>query len=153
MHVKSYIQVADNFTYGELYGHRPDNRPETVEQFLNLLYGTHKILQPIRRVFGAVHVSSGRRCKNYNRSVGGTLTSDHLTGNAFDIICTEANITTVYRWAIDNLKYDKIIFERRGKTHWLHISFKRLGNNRQLSLVSLSAGNYAPYNGQNLEAR
>ena len=44
------------------------------------------ILEKIRLQFGApVHISSGNRCPEYNRSVGGAKNSQHLKSRAADI--------------------------------------------------------------------
>lgn len=151
INMQSDTQITENFKYEELYGKRPDNRPETEEQFCNLLYGAYKILQPVRDQFGLIYVTSGRRNLQHNRSLGSKDTSDHVTGNAYDIVPKYENCDKVYKWIIDNLNYDKVIFERRGNTEWIHVSFKRLDRNRKLNYVSLSKNKYVPYNGQSLE--
>lgn len=48
-------------------------------------------LQKIRTVFGkAIKISSGLRCANHNRAVGGVVNSYHLIGKAIDIPCTDS---------------------------------------------------------------
>lgn len=147
----SDTQITDNFKYKELYGNRPDNKPENEEQFCNLLYGAYNILQPIRDEFGLIYVSSGRRSLEYNRLIGSKDTSQHISGEAYDIFAKYENCDKVYKWIIDNLEYDQVIFERRGNAEWIHVSFKRLGKNRKRNLVSLQKCLYVPYNGQCLE--
>ena len=151
MHIKDDFGITENFTFGELYGNNPNNKPENEDQFLNLLFGTFSILQPIRNKFGSIYVSSGRRSLEYNRQIGSKDTSDHITGNAFDIFAKEFDCSVLFDWINKNIEYDKLIFERRGNTEWLHISFKRIGENRKLNYVSLEKNVYKAYNGQSLE--
>ena len=42
-------------------------------------------LEEVREEFGPVRVTSGARCPEYNRSVGGSDKSQHLFGRAADI--------------------------------------------------------------------
>ena len=52
----------------------------------NLQYLCQTVLEPLREHFGMpVVVSSGYRCKELNRVVGGVWNSQHLTGEAADI--------------------------------------------------------------------
>lgn len=44
-----------------------------------------KLLDIIRLKFGAVTITSGARCKKYNKKIGGYPSSQHLVGKAADI--------------------------------------------------------------------
>lgn len=44
-----------------------------------------KYLQDVRDEYGAVTIESSLRCKTHNKNVGGTSTSKHMKGKAFDI--------------------------------------------------------------------
>ncbi len=58
------------------------------------------ILQKIRSRFGkAVKINSGYRCKTHNKSVGGALKSNHLTGTAADIAVSGISPTEVAAFA------------------------------------------------------
>jgi len=49
------------------------------------------ILNLIRDVYGSpMLVTSGSRCSKHNKAVGGSKKSDHLTGKAVDIYCSDA---------------------------------------------------------------
>lgn len=122
-------RISKNFTLGELVGHRQDNLPENLSQLINLVNITTTILQPLRDNFGKILVTSGRRSREYNKSIGGKITSQHILGEAVDIQCADADIEEVFKFAIYNLKTDQIIFEEKGSAKWLHISL-RIDKNR-----------------------
>ena len=57
--------------------------PEHLENFKNLAIN---IFEPIRKHFGKpIHISSGYRSKELNTAIGGSLTSQHCSGEAIDI--------------------------------------------------------------------
>ncbi len=93
----------------------------------------HNVLEPLRQHVGEpVEISSGYRCPALNAKVGGSSTSQHMRGEAADI--RHNNVKTLIRWFIwmmDNLPYDQLIWEHRGTTYWIHVSY-RAGHNRQV---------------------
>ena len=148
MFIPQDAYITKNFKYKELYGNKPENLPFNEFQFLNMIYGCINILQPIREKFGRITVSSGRRSKFYNKKIGGSITSQHISGEAFDIVPMEIDAITVFKWCVDNLDYDQIIFENRNNvTSWIHISTKRIGENRKQALTSFKKGQYKIYGG------
>lgn len=44
------------------------------------------ILEPLRHRFGAIYISSGYRCRRLNNAVGGVMNSQHMRGEAADIL-------------------------------------------------------------------
>lgn len=118
-----------HFTFNEFersdtaYRHCIDNTaPESVRK--NIAALVDKVLDPLREAWGKpITVTSGYRCPELNRRVGGVPTSMHLTGHAADI--TTGNTVDnrrLYQLAQDlGLPY----FELIGKNYdfkWLHIS-------------------------------
>ena len=65
--------------------------------FKNKLYFkllAEKVFQPIRDHFGVpIRISSGYRSKDLNTAVGGSLSSQHCTGEAIDIDMDGTTIT------------------------------------------------------------
>ena len=148
MFVDRNKNITKNFKYKELFCDKALNMPEDAEQFLNLFYGCVNILQPIRDKFGEITISSGRRSRRYNKKIGGSNKSQHIIGEAFDIIPMTEEAFKVFEWCVYNLEYDQIIYEERNHvSKWIHISVKRLGRNRKESLVSLEKGKYQLYRG------
>lgn len=86
------MQLSDNFTLEELIcsnvaqRNNINNVPE-LEQLNNLQKLCNEILQPVRDYFGKpIIVTSGYRCTALNKLVGGSSSSQHLKGEAADII-------------------------------------------------------------------
>ena len=90
-----------------------------------------QILEPLRLHFGTpVVISSGYRCPALNRAVGGVPNSQHLTGEAADIVLPK--LADAFYWLIDNTPFDQLGFESKGTTKWIHVSCKLdLSQNRQ----------------------
>lgn len=88
--------------------------------YINLRRLCHRVLQPLRRALGPVHVTSGYRPAKLNRLIGGSATSQHLTGQAADIVVTGCSPLEVAQWLRDNVKgYDQLIHEFG---EWVHVS-------------------------------
>ena len=92
------------------------------------------VLDRLRGEWGRpIIVTSGYRCKELNAAVGGTRNSQHLKGQAADIVSDdfEAFRRFVHRWCKDN-EFDQCIFEHGGGREWIHISYVEGRNRRQM---------------------
>lgn len=109
-----------------------DNTPSFEEvKHLNKLCDT--ILQPLRDAWGsAINVTSGYRCSELNRAVGGASTSAHLRGYAADMqIPKMKDFDKFVAFTVDFLKgrnFDQLLIETSGKTRWLHIGLYSSSN-------------------------
>ena len=99
-----------------------------------------QVLEPLRQHFGIpVVISSGYRCPALNQAVGGVANSQHLTGEAADIILPPLTLPSTssgqanthhstlnewFYWLIDNVPFDQLGFESKGTTKWIHVSCK-----------------------------
>lgn len=82
------------------------------------------VLDPLREAWGKpIRVTSGYRCAELNRAVGGSLKSQHLTGEAVDLTTgNKVENRKVFQLAIElKLPFDQIISEN--DYSWLHISY------------------------------
>lgn len=106
-----------------------DNTPdaEVIENLRNLCT---KVLEPLREHLGQpVVITSGFRSKRLNETVGGVKNSQHLRGEAADLMVEgEKQARDWIRWMMDFLEFDQLILEKKGKKVWVHVSLKR---NRQ----------------------
>lgn len=136
------------FKFGEMIRYRADNIPNN-EELINLTQLCICVLDKIREKFGAVTITSGYRNIAYNKSVGGASKSQHITGQASDFIIKSANLKDVYKWIINNLEYDQVIFEVSGNTKWIHISYN-IENNRKDNLIYIN-GTYYKYDFDKIE--
>jgi hypothetical protein len=84
------------------------------------------IIKPIRERFNDVRITSAFRSVELNAAVGGVPDSQHLNGEAVDIVVPDKEV--VAQWIIDNLDFDQLIIEPT----WLHISYKKNGNRKEV---------------------
>ena len=92
------------------------------------------VLDRLRGEWGRpIIVTSGYRCKELNAAVGGTHYSQHLKGQAADIVSDdfEAFRRFVRRWCKDN-EFDQCIFEHSSDSECIHISYVEGRNRRQM---------------------
>lgn len=110
-------------------------------------YLANYILQRIRDRFGRIKVDSGYRSRAVNSKAGGSVSSQHLRGEAADIVPKEANIADVYRWIVEEsgIPFGQCIWENGGL--WIHISLVRDGVNNQ-ALTTKDGKRYRLYNGK-----
>lgn len=86
----------------------------------------------VREIVGyPLVISSGFRCKDLNKAVGGTICSQHLLAEAIDIVCPKLKVETVFsRIKNSDLKFDQLIIEQNSAgSKWVHIS---IGSRKQL---------------------
>ena len=111
-----------------------DNNPsEDVKKNIELL--VEKILDPLRESFGKpIIVTSGYRCKELNKAVGGAAKSQHMSGEAADIRSVEDSKRAnkeLFNLIIElGLPFDQLINEH--DYDWVHVSYGK--RNRRMIL-------------------
>ena len=133
------IKLSENFTLEEMV------RSMTAEKFkipnipdANQVAGLRNlcvnILQPIRDKWGKpIRISSGFRSYALNKKVGGVATSQHLKGEAADIVCDDNNVLwKIIREMIYNgeIVVGQLIDEKN--LMWIHISLPMGKNVNQI---------------------
>ena len=137
------MRLSEHFTLGELISsqtarnHKPHPIPNIplkrhVTALQNLAV---RCLEPTRQHFCVpIVVTSGYRCEPLNRLVGGVASSQHLLGEAADIViprkhwpfcvtCEEQMARILFDWMRDCLPdYDQLILEHKGQSWWVHVS-------------------------------
>lgn len=107
-----------------------DNTPKNDEIIGNINY-TLQRLEKIRIQYNKpIVITSGYRCEELNRLVGGVKDSYHLSGLAVDLKYD----SELFGFIKKNCKYDKLILERGNKHTWIHLQFRK-GNERNCSLT------------------
>ena len=132
------MRLSKNFTLFELtYSDTASklgfkNLP-TQEEIRNLGALAQNVLQPLRDMLGKpITITSGFRNKLLNQKVGGASNSQHLYGQAADIIVLGMKVEDLYNYIKNsNLIYDQLIFEQTKNTKWVHISYNKKFNRRQ----------------------
>jgi hypothetical protein len=124
--------------------------PEHIENFKLL---AENVFQPIREHFGVpIHISSGYRSKALNTAVGGSLSSQHCSGEAIDIDMDGTSVTNaqIFNYIKDNLNFDQMIWEFGTDTNpdWVHVSYESTGKQRKQLLKAVKSAkgtSYLPY--------
>jgi len=113
-----------------------DNTPSQWE-INNLTAIADHIFQPIRDHFGVpIGVSSGFRCRDLNKAIGGSKYSQHMIGEALDIdadIYGKVTNADIFNYIKKNLEWDQMIWEfgNDEEPNWVHVSYKEGGVNRK----------------------
>ena len=110
-----------------------NNPSEDVKKNIELL--VEKILDPLREKFGKpIIVTSGYRCKELNKAVGGAAKSQHMSGEAADIRTVEDSKSAnkeLFKLIIElGLPFDQLINEH--DYDWVHVSYGK--RNRRMIL-------------------
>ena len=107
----------------------------------NLKTLSENILEPLRdHACQPIVISSGYRCPALNSAVGGSKTSQHLTGEACDIhIPSIIQGKQWMEWIMDNTTFDQLIWERNSAgAHWIHVSCKSAPDKNRHQVLRLS---------------
>jgi zinc D-Ala-D-Ala carboxypeptidase len=113
-----------------------DNTPND-QEINNLKSIAENIFQPIRDHFGVpIGISSGFRCKKLNAAIGGSKTSQHMSGSALDIDADMYGKITnkqVFDYIRENLDFDQLIWEFGNDENpsWVHVSYQHNDENRK----------------------
>lgn len=133
------MYITTNFTLEELYKSNTAsklgiNNVPNKDVSSNLMILAVKILQPLREAYGKpITVTSGYRSFELNKAVKGSSTSQHLKGEAADLV-TDNNkkLFEVAKRLIDEgkIKVGQLIDEYNYK--WIHISLPNNKHNNQI---------------------
>ena len=104
-----------------------------IEQLDNMLNLIVYCLQPVRNMLNKpMIISSGFRCPQLNKLVGGVANSQHLSGQAADFIVPGESVAgIIFKIQTSNIEYDQLIHERINGKEWVHISYNKGKNRRQ----------------------
>lgn len=97
-----------------------------IKNLQNLCY---RVLQPLRNHYGKpIIISSGYRCRVLNDAVGGAPLSQHMRGEAADIVFP--NLKTAEDWIMfirNHCVFDQLFLEHKAGTNkwWIHVSCRQ----------------------------
>ena len=109
------------------------NNTPSVGVLRNLCNLMTEVLEPARVKLGApIIVTSGYRCVALNEAVGGVKNSQHIKGQAADLVCTRLEDKRKLFRILSEMDCDQLLWETNSKgTQWIHVSFVAHGENRQ----------------------
>lgn len=125
------------------------NTPDK-EDIANLIDIATHVFQPLRDHFDVpIAVSSGYRCKELNKAVGGSRTSEHMVGRALDLDAdTYGGVTNkeIFEFIKKNLEFNQLIWEFGDDENpeWVHVSYHK-GNNKKRVLRAIRDGKTTVY--------
>jgi len=121
-------------------------------QLANMRVLAERVFEPIRTHFNVpIYISSFFRTEEVNRLVGGSPTSDHMTGRSVDIDMDGRPGPTnaeIFHYIRENLEFDQLIWELGNDTNpgWVHVSYRE-GNNRN-QVLRYDGSTYTPFSTQ-----
>ena len=143
------MNLSQHFTLGELTKTKSGIKNVPNEAQVENLRRVCRWLEQLRRRWNNLYgdgddpiiINSGFRSPEVNRAVGGSATSNHLTGCAVDI--RVAGIEQLLRYAVILLDisdlnkedFDELLLEKRGGVMWLHFAVRAEGNRRKVRLM------------------
>ena len=117
-----------------------NNTPDDDNILQNLEAVAREVFQPCREfVGGPLYVSSGFRSRALNDAIGGSKSSQHISGMALDLDADVFGGKTnaeIFAFIKENLAFDQLIWEFGDDDNpdWIHVSFHRWGDNRRRCL-------------------
>ena len=138
------MQLTDNFSLAQLtFSETAEQKgidnaapPEIVGNLRRLANG----LEAVQALLGMpLDISSGYRCPELNRAVGGSPTSQHTLGLAADFVCAGFGTPLDVAAAIQAsaIEFDQCILEYG---RWVHLSFSTAPRGRVLSIYNSHDG-------------
>lgn len=136
------MQLSKNFALAELTHSQTASRLKlsnipSAEIIKKMSLLCEKVLQPVRDHFDKpVIISSGYRSPAVNKAVGGSSSSQHMSGEAADFIIPSIDNFTLAKWIQDNLNYDQLILEfyTGGNSGWIHVGYSSRHKNQELTI-------------------
>ena len=152
MQLSTNLSLAE-VTRSETAKRRGISNMPTAEHIENFKKLAINIFQPIREHFGKpIIISSGYRSAELNKAIGGSLSSQHSSGEAIDIDMDGTDITNkqIFDYIKENLNFDQMIaeFPKQGNPDWVHVSFAANRSQRKQILVAKKVNGkttYIPY--------
>jgi hypothetical protein len=152
MQLSTNLSLAE-VTRSETAKRRGISNMPTAEHIENFKKLAINIFQPIREHFGKpILISSGYRSAELNKAIGGSLSSQHCSGEAIDIDMDGTDITNaqVFNYIKENLNFDQMIWEfgTDANPDWVHVSFAANRSQRKQILVAKKVNGkttYIPY--------
>lgn len=131
------MQLTPHFTLEELARtdvktYKLSNIAFAKEQ-MGKMYMLAGFAERVREIVGKpMTITSGYRCPDLNKAVGGAISSQHKLGEAIDFVCKGLTTNEIAcKIAVSDLKFQQLIIEHSGSKVWVHVS---IGSKREILL-------------------
>ncbi|MDH6304499.1 uncharacterized protein YcbK (DUF882 family) [Parabacteroides sp. PF5-5] len=130
------MNITKDFTWEEmLYSHTAGmhniiNQPGKEER-IAIEELVKRLLQPLRLAYGKpIRITSGYRCAQLNKRVGGVPSSQHVKGQAADCVIKGSASVLLGVLLVHKLPFDQAILYK--KQNFLHLSLHPYNNRYQI---------------------
>lgn len=108
-----------------------DKNLEEGKKQLGKMYMLAGFAERVREIVGRpMTITSGYRCPDLNKAVGGAISSQHKLGEAIDFVCKGLTTEEIAcKIATSDLKFQQLIIEHSGSKVWVHVS---IGSKREV---------------------
>ena len=143
------MKLSKHFTLEEMTATmvRDITNTPSLDEAENLRFLCEHVLEPVREQFGPMHTTSGFRSKSLNVIIGGSKTSMHTRGCAWDGVPLREGVkfTEVIEWIrASGVPFDQVIYEFG---RWIHIGTRTNGEYcRREALMIFTRGKYEVWN-------
>lgn len=130
----SQDRLSSHFSFSELvhtdYNPLQQKNSDSAIQYRPKLQKLAEFAEQIREILDCpMIITSGYRCEELNKYVGGSPTSQHVFCEAFDFIPKNMDAYQAFaKIIVSNIEYQQLILEKRGIGHIIHIG---IGSKRQ----------------------
>lgn len=141
------MKFPDKFQLSELIYSETAEKNQIINnpnnsQKQNLYNIANDLLKPLRIWYKKpIIISSGFRSKKLNevltKTHSASKVSQHMDGEAVDILKYSKDLKKVYKYIIDNLEFDQLILEYNT---WIHVSYRKNRNRKQCLIFEKKGG-------------
>lgn len=138
-----------NFTLPEFLASKTAHR-KRIDNFPDFLAVEHlselvsTIVQPLRDAWGSgILITSGYRCPELNKAVGGSPTSAHMLGYACDMHPVNGKFAEFALFVQDflaknSIPFDQLLIEQSGHSRWVHIGLRNYAGEQRRQVKNIS---------------
>lgn len=137
-----------------------DNTPDN-EHLAHIIESIETLVDPLREAWAeycrmaklgtaGIRISSGYRGPKLNAAVGGSRTSAHCHGYAFDLVPLNGRMIEFKRFCrefMNNRSFDQLISEEENGNavpRWMHVGYKSPRGEQRRQFLSMRGGKYYP---------
>jgi hypothetical protein len=143
--ISNHISYKEGVNSNTATRRKLKNNPNET-QLKSMVLVANSVFEPVRIHFNKrIRINSFFRCEKLNTVIGGSRTSQHCSGEAIDMDGMDGlSNSSIFHYIKDNLDFDQLIWEfgTDKEPSWVHVSFKKSGNRKQILKAVYSKPTY-----------